>query len=160
MDNHTRHVIRWVGCQGDTSQRVVSGWRKFFSVWIPGHRLVIWSPPVPVHSPSPPSLLCVVCGTRDTSERIPRKGHESSEKIWPGTIVSPKNVLKDLVRIRFLRNCLSYRPVPESNDRLFPSKPVIVERWRSLSSRFRTLLLRVVKLTGTDFIMNDRWIES
>ena len=44
----------------------------------------------------------------------------------PGvTIVSPKNVFKDLDRIRFLRNCLSDRHVPESNDRHFPSRPVI-----------------------------------
>ena len=60
---------------------------------------------------------------RDTSETICRKGHKSLGKIWSGTFVSPKNVFKDLVRIRFLSNRLSYRP----------------------------LLLRSVRLTGSSY---------
>jgi hypothetical protein len=129
----------------------VSGWQKFHSVRIPCQELTLCSPTVPVRSPLLPSLLRVKCETKTVSERIRTKRHESTVIICPGTIVSPKMCKGGFGRIPFLRNCLSWtwRPVLESKNRRFPSRPVIAERWWFLPSRLRTLLLRTVILSGS-----------
>ena len=67
------------------------GWRisrqgdeKFCSVRIPGQRLALCSPVATARSPLPPGPsfpLRVACETKgDASEKIRRKGHESTEK--------------------------------------------------------------------------------
>ena len=64
-------------------------------------------------------------------------------------------VKKDLSEFLFCEIVCRKRPVSGSNNRHFPSRSVITERWRFLPSRLRTLLLRVIRLTGSSYFSSQ-----